>query len=213
MDDFFAVLLLLMFLPCVICASQLLVWCIQRKNSASNKSVTRVEIEVALDDTADEAASKARHAQMLHKALVASELDIEAQRGALHLAADEAAEADKEAEEADAAFAEVEQMFKVVCAKGIMKMLDTMGAVSPNKPKVLDADEETLLLSMVQNMFEKTDVDGSGQLDKEEVSELCVNLGLNISEEQVTQVMAVMDADGSGEVDFDEFFAWYKAML
>ena len=58
-------------------------------------------------------------------------------------------------------------------------------------------------------MFKEVDVDGNGLLDPEELKQLTSKLGLDLTEDQVTKVMAEIDADGSGEVDFEEFFDWY----
>ena len=47
-------------------------------------------------------------------------------------------------------------------------------------------------------------MDGNGLLDPEELKQLAAKLGMDLSEGQVEQVMAEIDTDGSGEVDFEE---------
>ena len=58
-------------------------------------------------------------------------------------------------------------------------------------------------------MFAEVDVDGNGLLDPEELTKLVQKLGLTLTPAQVPQVMALIDTDGSGEVDFEEFFEWW----
>ena len=41
------------------------------------------------------------------------------------------------------------------------------------------------------------------------MKQLAKKLKLELSEEDAQIAMEKMDADGSGEVDFDEFFGWY----
>ena len=54
------------------------------------------------------------------------------------------------------------------------------------------------------------DVDGNGTLDRGEISELGeAMMGQSMSEEQLDVAMSIMDADGNGAVDFDEFLQWW----
>lgn len=53
------------------------------------------------------------------------------------------------------------------------------------------------------------DADEGGTLDREEIRVLARSLGNQLSEPQLDQAMREMDEDGSGEVDFEEFFDWY----
>ena len=43
-----------------------------------------------------------------------------------------------------------------------------------------------------------------------ELAELAKSLGRDLSEPELDSAMAVMDADGSGEVDLQEFTEWFK---
>jgi hypothetical protein len=60
-----------------------------------------------------------------------------------------------------------------------------------------------------RRLFQTVDKDRSGLLDAGEVKQLAKKLKLELSEEDAQIAMEKMDADGSGEVDFDEFFGWY----
>ena len=55
--------------------------------------------------------------------------------------------------------------------------------------------------------------DGSGLLDRDETKALMVKLFPGMSDAEFDVAFAKMDDDGSGEVDFDEFAAWWKAEL
>jgi hypothetical protein len=93
----------------------------------------------------------------------------------------------------------------------------------------MDEAEEAALLAL----FQKIDVDGGGTLERDEIKELAVNLGANLSDLDLDDAMAQvrskptrlrwapsprdllivvrpqMDDDRSGEVDFGEFRSWW----
>ena len=47
--------------------------------------------------------------------------------------------------------------------------------------------------------------DGSGKIDKGELGALLASLGEELTDEELTALMKEIDADGDGEVDFEEF--------
>eukprot|EP01043_Picozoa_sp_COSAG02_P059618 COSAG02_NODE_7632_length_2925_cov_1.298655_3_plen_70_part_00 len=53
------------------------------------------------------------------------------------------------------------------------------------------------------------DMDEGGTLDRDEIRDLARSLGNQLTDAQLDQAMVEMDEDGSGEVDFEEFFDWY----
>ena len=61
-------------------------------------------------------------------------------------------------------------------------------------------------------LFEETDDDNSGLLDRAEIKTLAKRLGKRLSKAQLDGAMQEMDADNSGEVDFDEFCSWWKSV-
>ena len=80
------------------------------------------------------------------------------------------------------------------------------------KPKPELTEEEKLAQRpLIEQMFHELDADGSGLLDMDEIRQLCLDLGLELDDDQYEVVMKKLDEDGSGEVDFEEFFAWYIA--
>jgi len=61
----------------------------------------------------------------------------------------------------------------------------------------------------VRTMFLKTDTDGGGYLDKEEIRGLTQRLKITFTAEQLDQAMMEMDPDGNNEVGFEEFESWW----
>ena len=66
------------------------------------------------------------------------------------------------------------------------------------------------LEKQARRLFTSVDDDGSGLLDADEVQLLAKKLGLEMTQEDAQQAMETMDTDASGEVDFTEFFCWFK---
>jgi hypothetical protein len=73
--------------------------------------------------------------------------------------------------------------------------------------RVSETDPELLA-----DLFNKIDTDGSGYLDRDEIAQLSIELGKPLSEAELDDAMLSMDADGSGEVDLEEFVGWFEAM-
>eukprot|EP01043_Picozoa_sp_COSAG02_P004248 COSAG02_NODE_109_length_36250_cov_121.168903_19_plen_1642_part_00 len=61
----------------------------------------------------------------------------------------------------------------------------------------------------VQEAFDAVDVDKSGSLDRHEVRQLSESLGRPVDDTELAKMMDTMDADGSGEVNFHEFYVWF----
>jgi len=62
----------------------------------------------------------------------------------------------------------------------------------------------------VEALFNLVDTDGSGLIDEGELEELFELVGVDASPEEIRQVMLEADADGSGEIDREE---WADVML
>lgn len=54
-------------------------------------------------------------------------------------------------------------------------------------------------------MFKRYDVNGSGTIDKHEARKILNELGLDSSLEKAEELLALVDVDGSGEIDFAEY--------
>ena len=55
--------------------------------------------------------------------------------------------------------------------------------------------------------FRVFDVDGSGNIDKDELKKLMLSVGQTPGDDELDEMVRIADADGSGEVDFYEFVA------
>jgi calcium-dependent protein kinase len=66
--------------------------------------------------------------------------------------------------------------------------------------------------------FKVFDVDGSGEIDKEELHQLLNSgeipdgLGVQVNEAEVNAIFAECDLNGDGKIDFDEFMAMMRKM-
>ncbi|XP_010548415.1 PREDICTED: calcium-binding protein CML19 [Tarenaya hassleriana] len=57
----------------------------------------------------------------------------------------------------------------------------------------------------IREVFDLFDIDGSGTIDAAELSVAMRTLGFEINDEQINELMAEVDKDRSGAIDFDEF--------
>lgn len=76
-----------------------------------------------------------------------------------------------------------------------------------------DDEEEQKSISELVNeevvrIFGVLDVDGEGDIDRQEIAELRTLVGIDFEEEQLDALFEEIDEDGGGEIDFDEFSAW-----
>merc|ERR1740130_152633 len=60
-------------------------------------------------------------------------------------------------------------------------------------------------ISELQESFTMFDEDGSGALDAEEIQAVLRKLGQEVTIQEVNQIVAAVDGDGDGEIDFCEF--------
>ena len=72
------------------------------------------------------------------------------------------------------------------------------------------AVEEDGLEDRLRALFWEIDEDGSGALDRSEIALLAGRLGRRLNESELTHAMLDMDIDGGGEIEFNEFFQWWK---
>merc|ERR1712032_1670043 len=61
-------------------------------------------------------------------------------------------------------------------------------------------------VKQIKEAFDLFDGDKSGQVDVAELKEALSNIGLTTESATLNNIMDSLDADHSGEVDFDEFF-------
>ncbi|KOO20826.1 calmodulin-like protein [Chrysochromulina tobinii] len=60
-------------------------------------------------------------------------------------------------------------------------------------------------LTEFREIFNLVDLDKGGTISKDELGQLMKTLGLKPTQEELNAMVAEIDADGSGEIDFDEF--------
>ena len=65
----------------------------------------------------------------------------------------------------------------------------------------------SMLEGELRYAFSALDEDGSGSIDKAELTTACAGLGEKLSAEEVDLMLKQVDTDGSGEIDYDEFVA------
>jgi CRP-like cAMP-binding protein/Ca2+-binding EF-hand superfamily protein len=63
---------------------------------------------------------------------------------------------------------------------------------------------------LLRDVFKSVDVDGSGSLNKWEVETVLLEMGQEVTPEDLNQAMRIMDDDNSGEVNFEEFQQWWN---
>ena len=64
----------------------------------------------------------------------------------------------------------------------------------------------------LRETFDLYDVDGSGGLDQEEIKQLMATLGHDLTDEEVSDMIAEVDEDGNGDIDYDEFVSMFKGI-
>ena len=80
------------------------------------------------------------------------------------------------------------------------------GSDAPEQAKL--TGEEVMLM---RNAFDSLDEDHSGKIDAGELGSLSAELGNPMQENEVAQVLTEIDADDSGQVDFNEFKSYWAA--
>lgn len=66
-------------------------------------------------------------------------------------------------------------------------------------------------LENIKVVFAKFDKDSSGQIDLQELQTMCGELGKTLTDAQAAAALSEMDLDENGQVNFDEFLAWYTS--
>lgn len=65
----------------------------------------------------------------------------------------------------------------------------------------------------IRRVFVQMDVDESGALSSMELNRLLIQFGIGLSGREVGELMKLMDADGSGYIEFEEFILWFPTLL
>ena len=59
-----------------------------------------------------------------------------------------------------------------------------------------------------KEIFNKFDVDNSGEIDRDELKKVFKEIGKDASDREIDRVMTQFDLDGSGDIEYDEFIAF-----
>ena len=97
----------------------------------------------------------------------------------------------------------------------LMRSADTDGSGDINYTEFLAATMDAniyLREDYLKTAFQMFDKDNSGKIDNHEVIDLLQGDDLSnlVSKEAIGKAMAEIDANGDGEIDFDEFMAMMK---
>lgn len=100
---------------------------------------------------------------------------------------------------------EIEKMFDSVD-------IDKSGFIDYSEFVVASMNEKNLLTNeKLQSAFKMFDKDGSGFISKDEIKEI-LGFGKTLSEEAVNEIIHQVDANGDGEISFEEFSAMMKRL-
>jgi hypothetical protein len=69
--------------------------------------------------------------------------------------------------------------------------------------------DDSMSRSKAVELFEQADTDSSKSLSHDEAAQVATSLGLQLEPPQMQLALRVIDVDGNGRIDFEEFFEWY----
>jgi len=69
--------------------------------------------------------------------------------------------------------------------------------------------DDSMSRSKAVELFEQADSDSSKSLSHDEAAQVATSLGLQLEPPQMQLALQVIDVDGNGRIDFEEFFEWY----
>eukprot|EP00566_Odontella_aurita_P005048 CAMPEP_0113533902 /NCGR_PEP_ID=MMETSP0015_2-20120614/4871_1 /TAXON_ID=2838 /ORGANISM="Odontella" /LENGTH=622 /DNA_ID=CAMNT_0000433023 /DNA_START=356 /DNA_END=2221 /DNA_ORIENTATION=+ /assembly_acc=CAM_ASM_000160 len=61
----------------------------------------------------------------------------------------------------------------------------------------------------VGHVFREVDLDGNGEIDKEELAQLFVKLECDVTADELDEIMKELDADSDGKISEEDFTVWY----
>jgi len=64
--------------------------------------------------------------------------------------------------------------------------------------------------SSCERIFSKYDHNGDGSVDVAELRAICMEMGALLSEEELRMAVHVLDTDGNGKIEFEEFKRWWS---
>ena len=82
---------------------------------------------------------------------------------------------------------------------------ENMGRRARQKSKDLSDEIARMMEGNLESAFKQFDTDGSGTLDADELAAAYAAAGMPIAEEKLTKCMKILDANGDGVIDLDQF--------
>ncbi len=61
----------------------------------------------------------------------------------------------------------------------------------------------------LRDRFQRVDSDANGRIDEAEMGRLLDELGVGFTEAQVRAAFSAIDVNGSGQIELEEFRAWW----
>jgi|EP00945_MAST-04E_sp_MAST-4E-sp1_P001617 Ras-related protein Rab-11A len=62
----------------------------------------------------------------------------------------------------------------------------------------------------IRGTFDEFDADGGGTLDQSEIAEFVATFGMTLSTKEKDEMFEMIDQNGDGEIQFEEFLPWWK---
>ena len=101
-----------------------------------------------------------------------------------------------------------EELQSQISAVGSFVMTDDREPEPEPEPRGMRADAEaSALMKKYERIFQKYDADNSGEIDREELEMIMKEMGHNMSKGDLDSMMAELDRNQSGSVDFTDFMA------
>ena len=73
-----------------------------------------------------------------------------------------------------------------------------------------EAESRKMHETSCERIFSKYDHDHDGSVNVSELRAMCMEMGALLSEEELRMAVHVLDTDGNGKIDFDEFKRWWS---
>lgn len=67
--------------------------------------------------------------------------------------------------------------------------------------------------ALIKEMFDLFDADGGGSIDVEELTHALINLGIADTKDEIDRLVAQIDVDGSGEIEYGEFLEVMTSLM
>jgi len=93
------------------------------------------------------------------------------------------------------------------------EMAETVEDLKEDESDADDDEWESVMRDEIKKLYDLVDHDKSGYIDRLELEILLQQLGRTVSPEDIEKGFQRLDMDGSGLIDFNEFYTWYTSSL